>query len=91
MPFRVPAGYRAALQAAQARQRNGLASLVGLEEVRCSALSAEAAEAAPEQERVSAWIALHRATGGRWEGNAAGPDRPKTSQTFSTKVSSASK
>ena len=91
MPFLAPDGYRAALQAAQKRQRGGLARLVGFEEVRRLALSAEAAQAAQEQERVSAWIALHRATGGGCEGNAAGPDRPKTSQTFSTNVSSASK
>jgi NodT family efflux transporter outer membrane factor (OMF) lipoprotein len=82
-------GYRTALQAAEDRQRNGLANLVELEEVRRSALSAEAAQAALEQERVGAWIALYRATGGGWEG-AAAEDRIDASRISSTRVSTES-
>ena len=85
------AGHRAALQAVQERQRSGLAGLMELEDVRRSALSAETAQAALEQERVSAWIALYRASGGGWEGAAAGPDRARTAETSSTRISSASK
>jgi NodT family efflux transporter outer membrane factor (OMF) lipoprotein len=83
-------GYRAALQAAQDRQRNGFASLVELEDVRRSALTAEAAQAALEQERVSAWIALYRAAGGGWEGNPSGSDLAHTSRTASAPLSSVS-
>jgi NodT family efflux transporter outer membrane factor (OMF) lipoprotein len=85
------AGFRAALQAVQERQRNGLSGLIELEEVRRSALSAELAQLALEQERVSAWIALYRASGGGWEGAAAGPDRARTAETPSNEISSASK
>lgn len=85
------AGYRTALQAVSERQRNGLASLVDLEEVRRSALSAEMAQAALEQERVGAWIALYRATGGGWEADSAGPDRHKVSQSVPTPNNSDSK
>ena len=85
------AGYRAALQAVQERQRSGLSSLVELEEVRRSALSAEFAQLALEQERVSAWIALYRAIGGGWEGAAAASDDARASRTSSNQLSSASK
>jgi NodT family efflux transporter outer membrane factor (OMF) lipoprotein len=85
------AGYRTALQAVSERQRNGLASLVELEEVRRSALLAEMAQAALEQERVVAWIALYRATGGGWEAGLAGPDPAKVSQSVSSSNFSDSK
>lgn len=83
------AGYRLALRAVQDRQRNGLASLLELEEARRAALAAEAAQSALEQERVSAWIALYRATGGGWE-DAAGAGTPP-SAISSTQVSTDSK
>jgi NodT family efflux transporter outer membrane factor (OMF) lipoprotein len=84
-------GHRAALQAALDRQRNGLASLVELEVVRRAALSAESGQAALEQERVSAWIALYRATGGGWDANASGPDRPEMPQVSLPQISPGSK
>ena len=61
-------GYAIALEAATVRQRAGLGSLIELEDVRRSALVAEAAVNALDHGRVAAWIALYRAVGGGWTG-----------------------
>lgn len=60
-------GYRAALEAAQARYRSGFGTLIELEDVRRSTLAAETALVELQRERQAAWIALYRATGGGWE------------------------
>ncbi|RYF39508.1 MAG: efflux transporter outer membrane subunit, partial [Comamonadaceae bacterium] len=59
-------GYRASFTATEARYRSGLASLVELEDARRTALAAETALVALQRERLAAWIALYRATGGGW-------------------------
>ncbi len=66
-------GYRANLEAAQARLRAGLGSVLELEEARRLSLAADAALDALEQERVAAWIALYRAVGGGWDAEAPAP------------------
>ncbi len=63
-------GYRAAFDAAEARWRGGLASLVELEEVRRNALAAQTTVVGLQQERMAAWVALYRAVGGGWDGSA---------------------
>jgi outer membrane protein TolC len=64
------AGYSAALTAAQARYRAGLASLVELEDARRTALFAQQNTLALERDRIAAWIALYRAAGGGWQSGA---------------------
>ena len=59
-------GYKAALDAAQARYRAGLASLVELEDARRTALFAQQNTLALERDRIAAWISLYRAAGGGW-------------------------
>jgi outer membrane protein, multidrug efflux system len=58
--------YAASLTATQARYRAGLASLVELEDARRTALYAHQNELTVERDRIAAWIALYRATGGGW-------------------------
>lgn len=60
-------GYRASLAATEARWRAGLASLVELEDVRRTTLSAQNALTALQHERTAAWVALYRAVGGGWK------------------------
>lgn len=67
-------GYHIAYQAAEARWRGGLASLVELEEVRRNALAAQTTVVTLRQERMAAWVALYRAVGGGWEASAPGPE-----------------
>lgn len=71
-------GYRTAFDAADARWRGGLASLVELEEVRRNALAAQTTVVGLQQERMAAWVALYRAVGGGWDANAPGPDMAST-------------
>jgi outer membrane protein, multidrug efflux system len=59
-------GYRASFDATEARFKNGLASLVELEESRRTRLGAENALATLERERRTAQVALYRALGGGW-------------------------
>jgi multidrug efflux system outer membrane protein len=59
-------GYRVTLEAAQARWRTGLGSLLELEESRRLALVADSTLAAVQRDRVAAWVALYRALGGGW-------------------------
>ncbi|MBC7705677.1 MAG: efflux transporter outer membrane subunit [Rhodoferax sp.] len=59
-------GYRASLTATEARYNGGLASLVELEDARRSALASADALVVLQRERIQAWIALYRATGGGW-------------------------
>ncbi len=73
-------GYRASFTGTDARYRNGLASLVELEDARRTQLGAETALATLQRERRSAWVALYRAMGGGWTPAMAGPEAgPSTS------------
>jgi outer membrane protein, multidrug efflux system len=66
-------GYGASLAATQARYRAGLASLVELEDARRTALFAQQNQLAVERDRIAAWIALYRATGGGWTAQTPAP------------------
>jgi outer membrane protein TolC len=59
-------GYRASFNATEARYRSGLASLVELEDARRTLLAAETGLVTLQRERVAAWVALYRASGGGW-------------------------
>ena len=60
-------GYRASLEATEARWRAGMASQVELEDARRTALAAQNALTALQHERTAAWVALYRAAGGGWK------------------------
>ena len=59
-------GYRHAFRATEALYKNGLASLLQLEDARRTRLAAENAVITLQRERNAAWIALYRAAGGGW-------------------------
>ena len=59
-------GYRTAFVAAEDRYKNGLASLLELEDARRTRLAAENAVVSLQRERSAAWVALYRAAGGGW-------------------------
>ncbi|QBE67349.1 efflux transporter outer membrane subunit [Pseudoduganella lutea] len=59
-------GYRASFTAAEDLYRNGMGSLLQLEDARRTRLAAENAMIAVQRERSAAWIALYRAAGGGW-------------------------
>lgn len=63
-------GYRTAFVAAEDRFKNGLGSLLELEDARRTRLAAENAVVTLERERNAAWIALYRAAGGGWTPSA---------------------
>ncbi|GAC1599455.1 MAG: efflux transporter outer membrane subunit [Ramlibacter sp.] len=67
------AGYRSFFVATEARYRNGLGSLVELEDARRTALAAETSLVTLQGDRLAAWIALYRAAGGGWSRPAAPP------------------
>ena len=52
--------------AAEDRYKNGLASLLELEDARRTRLAAENAVVSLQRERSAAWVALYRAAGGGW-------------------------
>ena len=60
-------GYHESLQAAQARYKFGLASILDLEETRRLSVNADNILANVRRERVNAYIALYRAVGGGWD------------------------
>ena len=66
-------GYRRSFMATEARYRNGLASLVELEDARRSLLAAETTLITLQKERYAAWVALYRAAGGGWTTDAPTP------------------
>lgn len=80
-------GYRAAFEGTESLYRNGLASLLDLEDARRSRLAAELNEVALERERMSAWIALYRAAGGGWRN----PDAERIASSTATSTHSESK
>ena len=59
-------GYRIAFVAAQDRYKQGLGSLLELEDARRTRLAAENAVVTLKRERSAAWVALYRAAGGGW-------------------------
>ena len=59
-------GYRSAFVATEDRYKNGMASLLELEDARRTRLAAENATVSLQRERSAAWIALYRAAGGGW-------------------------
>ncbi len=62
-------GYRYSFRATEDLYKNGLASLLQLEDARRTYLAAEIALVNLQRERNAAWVALYRAAGGGW--NAA--------------------
>ena len=60
------AGYRAAFTGTEALYKNGLASLLQLEDARRTLLAAEISRVSLQQERKAASVALYRAMGGGW-------------------------
>lgn len=68
---RAAAGYRQSLQATEQRWRAGLASAAELEDARRLSLGADSALVQLQREGLSAWVALCRATGAGWDGQAA--------------------
>ena len=59
-------GYQAAFSGTEALYKNGLASLVELEDARRTLLTAQTTLASLQQSRNSAWVSLYRAMGGGW-------------------------
>ena len=59
-------GYRAAFTGTEALYKNGLASLLNLEDARRTLLAAEINRVTLRQERQAAGVALYRAMGGGW-------------------------
>lgn len=72
------AGYRASFEATESRHRNGLASLVELEDARRSLLAAETALVSLQRELHEAWVGLYRAAGGGWQRSNGGSVSPVT-------------
>jgi multidrug efflux system outer membrane protein len=64
-------GYRSFFTATEERYKNGLASLLELEDARRTRLGAENTVVNLQRERSAAWIALYRAAGGGWTAPAA--------------------
>jgi outer membrane protein, multidrug efflux system len=59
-------GYTSEFVATEDRYKNGMASLLELEDARRTRLAAENAMVSLQRERSAAWIALYRAAGGGW-------------------------
>jgi multidrug efflux system outer membrane protein len=59
-------GYRYSFRATEDLYKNGLASLLQLEDARRTRLAAENAVVTLQRERNAAWIGLYRAAGGGW-------------------------
>lgn len=68
-------GYKAALDAAQARYRSGLGTLTELEDARRTALASQQSLLQLERERIAAWISLYRAAGGGWDASTLAQTR----------------
>ena len=66
-------GYRYSFRATEDLYKNGLASLLQLEDSRRTRLNAENTLVTLERERNAAWIALYRAAGGGWTSSASVP------------------
>ena len=64
-------GFRVSFVATEDRYKNGMASLLELEDARRTRLAAENAVVNLQRESNAAWIALYRASGGGWTSAAA--------------------
>ena len=64
-------GYRVSFVATEDRYKNGLASLIELEDARRTRLAAENTVVNLARERSAAWVALYRAAGGGWNSSNA--------------------
>ena len=64
-------GYKQLLAATQARQAQGLASLLELEDARRMTLASESTQLALQLDRQRAWVALYRALGGGFDPRAS--------------------
>ncbi|MNT51772.1 copper/silver efflux system outer membrane protein CusC [compost metagenome] len=62
--------------ATEDRYKNGLASLIELEDARRTRLAAENTVVNLERERSAAWVALYRAAGGGWTSSAIANNAP---------------
>ena len=63
-------GLKANFEAARVRLGAGLGSALEFEEARRASLAADLNVASQALERLAAWVALYRAVGGGWEGEA---------------------
>ena len=63
-------GYRESFNGTEALYKNGLASLVELEDARRTLLTAQTTLASLRQTRNAAWVSLYRAMGGGWTPDA---------------------
>jgi NodT family efflux transporter outer membrane factor (OMF) lipoprotein len=59
-------GYAESFRGTESLYKNGLASLLDLEDIRRQRLAAELNAVSLERDRMAAWIALYRAAGGGW-------------------------
>jgi multidrug efflux system outer membrane protein len=66
-------GYDMSFRGTESRYRNGLASLIELEDTRRQRLAAELNAVSLERDRMAAWIALYRAAGGGWRAPDGSP------------------
>ncbi len=66
-------GYRNSFNGTEALYKNGLASLVELEDARRTLLTAQTTQATLVQTRNAAWVSLYRAMGGGWRADLASP------------------
>lgn len=66
-------GYRNSFSGTEALYKNGLASLVELEDARRTLLTAQTTQATLIQTRNAAWVSLYRAMGGGWRADFAAP------------------
>jgi outer membrane protein, multidrug efflux system len=66
-------GYRNSFNGTEALYKNGLASLVELEDARRTLLTAQTTQANLTQTRNAAWVSLYRAMGGGWRADLAPP------------------
>lgn len=69
-------GYKASLDATQARYKAGLASLVELEDARRTSVQARQSQLTLDRERIAAWVSLYRAAGGGWTSQSITPTQP---------------
>ena len=69
-------GYQASFSGTEALYKNGLASLVELEDARRTLLAAQTTLASLQLSRNTAWVSLYRAMGGGWTPTARAAGLP---------------
>lgn len=78
--------YQHFFEAVEIRYREGASNLLELEDSRRAMLGAQQTLLAVHQERLQAWVALHRSTGGAARHDPASADQPVTAQAPSAAV-----